>query len=40
VTPGALADLVAVRGNPLDDVRVLERVFFVMVDGQVFRHDR
>jgi len=37
VAPGALADLVAVVGNPLDDVRVLERVEFVMKDGVVVK---
>lgn len=40
VTRGALADLIAVRGDPLADITVLERVFFVMLDGQVHRHDR
>src|SRR5713226_6831828 len=37
VAPGALADLVAVSGNPLDDVHVLEKVEFVMKDGAVFK---
>ncbi len=32
---GAFADLVAVPGNPLDDVRVVERPQFVMKDGRV-----
>ena len=36
VAPGALADLVAVTGNPLEDVHVLEKVGFVMKDGTVF----
>jgi len=30
---GALADIIAVRGNPLEDISVLERVDFVMADG-------
>lgn len=34
---GHLADLVAVEGNPLDDVRRLEHVAFVMKGGQVFK---
>lgn len=34
--PGFAADLIAVDGNPLDDVTVLEDVRFVMRDGQVF----
>jgi len=37
VAPGALADLVAVAGNPLEDIRVLEKVEFVMKDGVVFK---
>lgn len=37
VGPGALADLVAVSGNPLDDVKVLEKVSFVMKNGTVFK---
>jgi imidazolonepropionase-like amidohydrolase len=30
IEPGKLADLVAVEGNPLDNVRAMERVVFVM----------
>jgi imidazolonepropionase-like amidohydrolase len=37
VAPGAFADLVAVAGNPLDDVHVLEKVQFVMKGGVVFK---
>ncbi|MGE0554304.1 MAG: amidohydrolase family protein [Gemmatimonadales bacterium] len=33
--PGKLADIVAVPGNPLDDIRVLEAVSFVMKSGRV-----
>lgn len=36
VATGALADLVAVPGNPLDDVHILEKVSFVMKDGAVY----
>jgi imidazolonepropionase-like amidohydrolase len=36
VEPGRRADLVAVRGNPLTDITVLQRVGFVMKDGQVY----
>ena len=39
VAPGAYADLVAVVGDPLKDVRELERVSFVMKDGKVFRNE-
>ena len=34
IAPGYSADLVAVEGDPLKDVRVLERVNFVMVRGR------
>ncbi len=37
VAPGAYADIVAVSGDPLHDIKALERVQFVMKDGQVFR---
>ena len=37
IAPGALADIVAVGGDPLKDVKVLEKVVFVMKDGKVFR---
>jgi len=36
IAPGALADVVAVSGNPLEDVHVLEKVNFVMKDGAVY----
>ncbi len=39
VAPGAVADLAAVADNPLDDVRALEHVGFVMKDGAVFRNS-
>ena len=37
VAPGAFADMVAVSGDPLHDIKALEGVQFVMKDGQVFR---
>lgn len=39
IEPGKLADLVAVPGNPLADISVMERVHFVMKEGTVFRQD-
>jgi imidazolonepropionase-like amidohydrolase len=37
LAPGAYADVVAVRGNPLQDVKALSDVTFVMKDGRVHR---
>lgn len=36
---GLLADIIAVPGNPLEDIGVTEQVRFVMKGGQVYRHD-
>ena len=36
--PGYFADIIAVPGNPLDDIGVLEKVSFVMKDGVIYRH--
>ena len=36
---GKLADVVAVPGDPSGDVGAVEKVFFVMKDGVVFRND-
>ena len=37
IAAGLLADLIAVRGNPLEDIGVLSEVDFVMKGGEVFR---
>ena len=37
---GKRADLIAVEGNPLEDVEALSRVRFVMKGGRVYRHER
>lgn len=40
IAPGMQADLVAVRGNPLDDITAVRRVVFVMKNGHIYRNDR
>ncbi len=39
IAPGAYADVVAVAGDPLMNVKILENVEFVMKDGKVFKND-
>jgi imidazolonepropionase-like amidohydrolase len=39
VEPGKFADLVAVAGDPIADISELERVRFVMKNGEVVRND-
>jgi imidazolonepropionase-like amidohydrolase len=39
VTAGKFADLVAVPGNPLDDIHVMSQVSFVMKAGVVYKRD-
>jgi imidazolonepropionase-like amidohydrolase len=36
---GKSADIIAMDGNPLDDIRATERVRFVMARGAVIRQD-
>ena len=38
ITVGKLADIIAIRGNPLDDVSLLENVQFVMKGGIVYKN--
>jgi imidazolonepropionase-like amidohydrolase len=37
VTAGKIADVVAVPGNPIDDISLMRRVSFVMKDGVVYK---
>jgi imidazolonepropionase-like amidohydrolase len=37
VAPGKIADVIAVPGNPLDDISLMKRVSFVMKDGVVYK---
>ena len=39
VAVGCRADIIAVSGDPLDDVAVLEQVDFVMKDGAVYKNN-
>jgi len=39
IAPGAYADVVAVQGDPLANIKILEGVNFVMKDGKVFKND-
>ncbi len=38
IAEGYLADIIAVDGNPLDNVSVLESVSFVMKDGKIYKN--
>ena len=40
IEPGKFADVIAVEGNPLDDISTLGRVAFVMKAGQVYKSPR
>ena len=37
--PGKFADIVAVDGNPVEDITAMKRVVFVMKDGATYRSD-
>jgi len=39
IEAGKLADIVAVPGDPIADIRVTEKVFFVMKDGVIYKND-
>jgi imidazolonepropionase-like amidohydrolase len=39
IEPGKFADLIAVSGDPLSDIRALERVGFVMKGGVVVKNE-
>ena len=38
IKAGFLADIVAVEGNPVEDIKLMENVTFVMKDGVVYKH--
>jgi len=37
---GKFADIVAVPGDPLEDIKVTQSVLFVMKQGTLYRNDR
>jgi imidazolonepropionase-like amidohydrolase len=39
IEPGRFADMIAVSGNPIEDIKQLEMVKFVMRGGAVVRND-
>ena len=39
IAPGYYADIIAVNGNPLIDISILENVSFVMKGGKVYKND-
>ena len=39
VEAGKLADVVAVEGNPLDEIKLMQHMSFVMKDGVVYKQD-
>ena len=39
IAPGAYADIIAVDGDPLHDIGVLQKVRFVMKDGGIFKNE-
>jgi imidazolonepropionase-like amidohydrolase len=39
IQTGRYADLVAVKGDPLSDIKLLTQVSFVMKDGRVYKNN-
>jgi imidazolonepropionase-like amidohydrolase len=40
IKPGKYADVIAVSGDPIRDISVLEQVDFVMKDGAVYKETK
>ncbi len=39
IEAGKLADIIAVKGNPLKDISELQRVKFVMIGGKIIKNE-
>ncbi|GEO10122.1 metal-dependent hydrolase family protein [Segetibacter aerophilus] len=39
IKPGLFADMIAVQGNPVEDIKAIKKVVFVMKDGKVYKRD-
>jgi imidazolonepropionase-like amidohydrolase len=39
IEKGKIADIIAVDGNPLKDISVMEKVKFVMKEGVIFKNE-
>ncbi len=38
IAPGKIADIIAVAGNPLQDITAMLKVIFVMKEGKIYKH--
>jgi imidazolonepropionase-like amidohydrolase len=38
IEPGKFADIIAVQGNPVDDIRAIQNTMFVMKEGKVYEN--
>ena len=39
IEPGKLADIVAVQGNPIEDIKQMASMRFVMKGGKVYKNE-
>ena len=39
IEAGKLADIIGVKGNPVDNIALLKNVAFVMKDGKVYKQE-